>query len=189
MDRPLVRQGKRVSLGIYQREEIPRMYRDFADSEVQRFLNRPDKLFYLEGEYDWYDGLRKDESSRVMAVLLNKGAGKGRSDGEHELIGSVGIHGIDIISRNAELGYLLFRKYWGKGYATEAVWLGIDYAFRTLNLRKLIARVMEPNRASSSVLEKNGFALAGRLTSHHYLRSYGYVDELYYELHRDSVAD
>ena len=189
MDRPLVMKGKRVSLGIYQREEIPRMYRDFADSEVQRFLNRPDKLFYLEGEYDWYDGLRKDESSRVMAVLLNKGAGKGRSDVEHELIGSVGIHGIDTISRNAELGYLLFRKYWGKGYATEAVWLGIDYAFRTLNLRKLIARVMEPNRASSSVLEKNGFVLAGRLTSHHYLRSYGYVDELYYELHRDSVTD
>ncbi len=187
MDRPIIREGRKVSLGIYRREEIPVMYREFADSAVQQFLMRPDRLFYLEGEYDWYDSLGKDENSRVMTILLKMGTGKGKREGGYQLIGSVGLHGIDRISRHAELGYLLFREYWGRGYATEAVSLALDFAFRTLNLRKLFARVMEPNKPSSAVLQKNGFSPAGRLTGHVYLKSYGYADELFYELHRDGI--
>ena len=188
MERPLVREGRKVSLGIHKRDEIPAMYSEFADSSVQQFLGRPDRLYYVEGEYDWYDKISRDETSRVMAILLNRKAGGGKDEGSFLLIGSVGIHGIDSISRYAELGYLLFRKYWGKGYATEAVSLAVDYAFETLNLRKLFARVMEPNRASASVLEKNGFKPAGRLTGHVYLKSFGYANELYYELHRGKHA-
>lgn len=185
MKRPLVRRGRRISLGIYQRDEIPLMYSEFADSELQRFLGRADKLYYLESEYDWYDALRKDESSRVMTILLNpKGAGRSEG-GQFRLIGSVGIHRIDRLSRHAELGYLLFKNYWGKGYASEAVALAVDYAFQTLNLRKLYARVFEPNKASSSVLLKNGFTLAGRLRDQVFVSGSGYADELYYELFRD----
>lgn len=185
MDRPIVRSGRSVSLGIHERGEIAVMYREFADREVQRFLARPDKLFYLEGEYEWYDNLRKDSNSRVMAILLNPAESGEGTKRDYTLIGNIGLHQINGVSRNAELGYLLFRSYWGKGYGTEAVSLAVNYAFETLNLRKLVARVFEPNRASSRVLEKNGFVLAGRLTEQVYIESLGYVDELYYELLRD----
>ncbi len=183
MDRPLVRKGKAVSLGIHEREEIPAMYREFAGADVQKFLGRPDRLYYLESEYDWYDRLRKDDRSRVMAVLLNPDVAGVNSS--YRLIGNVGIHGIHPVNRTAELGYLLFRDYWGKGYATEAVSLAVDYAFETLNLRKLFARVFAPNGASAAVLAKNGFVSAGRLSGQLYIKSHGYVDEVYYELFRN----
>lgn len=184
MSRPLVRKGKKVSLGIHEREEIPYMYSEFADFEVQRFLGRPDRLYNLDSEYEWFESLSKTEDSRVLAILLNLKGASAQKMSPQSLIGNIGIHGIDPVSRKAELGYLLFRKFWGKGYGTEAVGLAVDYAFETLNLRKLTARVFEPNPASSAVLLKNGFRLAGKLKEHQYINSIGYVDELYYELHR-----
>lgn len=184
MSRPLIRQGKKVSLGIHEREEIPEMYSAFADFEVQRFLGKPDRLYYLDSEYEWFESLAKREDTRVLAILLNRKGSSGRQRPSHKLIGNIGIHLIDPVSMNAELGYLLFREYWGRGYGTEAVSLAVDYAFKTLNLRKLTARVFEPNAASSAVLIKNGFRLAGKLREHQYINSMGYVSELYYELHR-----
>ena len=162
------------------------MYSEFADFEVQRFLGRPDRLYTLDSEYEWFESIPKKEDMRVLAILLNRKNSSGRQGHDHLLIGNIGIHLIDRVSSKAEIGYLLFRKYWGRGYGTEAVSLVVDYAFQTLNLRKLTARVFEPNGASSAVLMKNGFRLAGRLREHQYINSIGYVDELYYELHRGS---
>jgi len=61
-----------------------------------------------------------------------------------------------------DLGFRLFRDQWGKGYATEAAQLSLDYGFRVLGLKKIVGRVDVRNGASIRVLEKMGMIEVGR---------------------------
>jgi RimJ/RimL family protein N-acetyltransferase len=58
--------------------------------------------------------------------------------------------------KEVDLGYRLLKQSWGKGYATEASIACLDYGFKILNLKKIIAAAMEANTASIRVLEKLG---------------------------------
>ncbi len=71
----------------------------------------------------------------------------------------VGVNGLVEVTSSgvAELGYWIGRPYWGRGYATAANRLLLDYAFGTLGLRRIIARPLLRNRPSCRVLEKLGF--------------------------------
>lgn len=55
-----------------------------------------------------------------------------------------------------DLGYRFMKKFWGKGYATEAGKACIDFGFRTKNLERIIGCCMKDNTASIHVLEKCG---------------------------------
>ena len=61
------------------------------------------------------------------------------------------------VENKIELGYAMFKPYWGKGYASESVKGGLDYAFRHLHLPWIIAITQTGNIASQSVLLKCGF--------------------------------
>ncbi|MFM1921727.1 MAG: putative acetyltransferase, partial [Candidatus Hydrogenedentota bacterium] len=52
---------------------------------------------------------------------------------------------------------------WGRGIATEAVRLVVDFGFNCLHANRIEARVYGWNPASARVLEKCGFKLEGRL--------------------------
>jgi RimJ/RimL family protein N-acetyltransferase len=60
-----------------------------------------------------------------------------------------------------EIGYWLGAKYWGKGYATEAVRALIDHAFTDLDCEALHSAARVTNPASRRVLEKCGFQWTG----------------------------
>ena len=55
------------------------------------------------------------------------------------------------------LGYRLLSRYWGRGIASRAVALVIDYLSTQTNVETLTADTMVENAASARVLEKNGF--------------------------------
>jgi RimJ/RimL family protein N-acetyltransferase len=55
-----------------------------------------------------------------------------------------------------DIGFRLFRKYWGQGYATEAAKASIDLGFNTFLIPAIIGRSMKVNTASIRVLEKAG---------------------------------
>ncbi|HSI84698.1 MAG: GNAT family N-acetyltransferase [Candidatus Methylacidiphilales bacterium] len=57
----------------------------------------------------------------------------------------------------AQLDYWVAYPQWGKGIATQAASLAIDYAFNRLFLKKLYSGALLRNNASLRVLEKNGF--------------------------------
>lgn len=60
-------------------------------------------------------------------------------------------------SCKAELGYVLAKKYWGKGYATQAIKLTLEAGFDDLDIVRIDAYVDPGNIGSQRVLEKNGF--------------------------------
>lgn len=66
-------------------------------------------------------------------------------------------------SCTAELGYVIARKYWGKGLGTRAVHLAIQHAFKDLEIKRIEAYVDPTNIGSQRILEKNGFIKEGLL--------------------------
>ena len=77
---------------------------------------------------------------------------------EEGFIGIVGIHPLtDIYARIADLGYWLGEPHWGKGHASRAVQLMIDYTWQETQVLRIEAGVFDHNPASMRVLEKCGF--------------------------------
>lgn len=73
------------------------------------------------------------------------------------LIGDCGLRNPAMGSRQAEIGFTLSRKYWGKGYATEAVGVLVDWLFRDRGKRRVFAITDARNVASWRLLERLGF--------------------------------
>lgn len=72
-----------------------------------------------------------------------------------------------IAARKAEnemnLGFLLARSYWGRGFMAEAVAAVVHWAFSDPSISRIWAACDVENRASARVLEKTGFLLEGVL--------------------------
>ena len=78
---------------------------------------------------------------------------------ENVVLGAVGIA---LPEREPpEIGYWLGVKFWGHGYATEAVHAVIDHAFADLECEAVAAGARVTNPASRRVLEKCGFQWTG----------------------------
>ncbi|HSB01005.1 MAG TPA: GNAT family N-acetyltransferase [Anaerolineales bacterium] len=74
-----------------------------------------------------------------------------------------------------EIGYRLRRSAWGQGYATEAARAVRDFAFNTLDIRRLIAMIDPSNLASIRVAEKIGM----RYEQEVLLEGYTHPDHVY----------
>lgn len=97
----------------------------------------------------------------------------------HQVIGTVMLFNFDHEAKNAEVGYVFHRQYWGKGFGSEALQLIDDFAFNTLKLHRLHARVVSGNMGSARVLEKNNYLREGRLRDHYKIENQ-YYDSLIY---------
>jgi RimJ/RimL family protein N-acetyltransferase len=83
--------------------------------------------------------------------------------GEHELIGTCLLAGVDTVHGRAEMRLLLKSRYWGKGYGREAGTLLLAHAFGDLALRRIEAETPPVNAASLKALEALGFKREGYL--------------------------
>lgn len=63
-----------------------------------------------------------------------------------------------------EVGFMIKKKFWRKGYASEALKALVDFAFNTLSLEGISARTTLHNVASIQTLEKLGFKLTHNIT-------------------------
>jgi diamine N-acetyltransferase len=64
---------------------------------------------------------------------------------------------LDYIHRRGEFQIIIAPQSQGRGYATVATQLAIDYAFSVLNLRKVYLIVDKSNTAAIHIYEKCGF--------------------------------
>ena len=78
------------------------------------------------------------------------------------IAGSIGVmEKEDVYRKSIEIGYFLGERYWGKGIATTAVGLLVEYIKNNFDVIRIYAEVFSHNAASMKVLEKNGFHLEG----------------------------
>lgn len=64
-----------------------------------------------------------------------------------------------------EIGYSSAKKYWGKGYMTEACKAMVDYLFER-GYQKILIRARVENIGSNRVIEKTGFVFTKREEVH-----------------------
>jgi RimJ/RimL family protein N-acetyltransferase len=87
------------------------------------------------------------------------------------LIGKFTLFNFHRQNRRAEVGYVLNRAHWGKGYMSMVMQRVLDFAFDDLSLHRLEADTDPHNAASLALLEKFGFRREG------YFRERWYVHE------------
>jgi len=78
-----------------------------------------------------------------------------------EMIGTIGLLRFDFEHCHAEIGYEIARRWWGRGFASEAAAAVIRYGFSVLGLHRIEAGVLPGNDASVRVLQKLGFLEEG----------------------------
>lgn len=97
-------------------------------------------------------------------------------------IGYTGLTQIRWFDRSAFIFYIIGEpEYWGKGIATEAGTLVVNYGFTELNLNKISARVFEPNKASINVAKKIGLIHEITFKDEIYIDG-TFVDSLHYSI-------
>lgn len=99
--------------------------------------------------------------------------------GDDVLIGSISLHNIDHLNRNAYIGIFIGGEdNRGKGYGAEAIRLILDYGFKTMNLHSINLTVHADNAAGIKCYEKVGFREVGRLPEVFFTDG-NYVDKIY----------
>jgi len=142
--------GMKVTLRPGRESDAECFVRWFADVDVIRHLGRRMAVaLYQEHEF-----LKKiGESKNDVWWMIEAGS---------RPVGATGIHGINWLDANGMTGIMIGEKdEWGKGNATEAMALRTRYAFRELNLHKLMTEVEIENVASRRALERNGYRTVG----------------------------
>jgi len=87
--------------------------------------------------------------------------------------------------REWEVGWAVHSDEWGKGYATEAAWFVIDWAFREFNVHRIVAFCHASNAASVRVMEKLSMQQDGRLRETRWLNGEWWDEYVYAILERD----
>jgi ribosomal-protein-alanine N-acetyltransferase len=99
----------------------------------------------------------------------------------NKLIGWCGLGPLDFEESETELYFGISTEHWGKGIATEAGALMLDYGFRRLGLDRIVAVVQAENLASKRVVEKLGMGyrktVSGLAPEHAF-----YEGSLYFDL-------
>ena len=110
--------------------------------------------------------LSRDDAWRSMAGMLGHWTlrGYGMWAIEERDVGAV-IGRAGIINPadwpGPEVGYMLGRDWWGRGYATEAARAALDWGFATIGFDRLISLIDPANTASIAVAERLGERLDG----------------------------
>jgi RimJ/RimL family protein N-acetyltransferase len=119
-----------------------------ADPEITRYLG---------------DGrtLDREDAWRQMAMLIGHWALRGfgtwalEERGSGAFVGRAGLHYPEGWP-DREVGWVLGREHWGKGYATEAARAALDHAFDTLGWERAISLIHPENERSVRVAERLG---------------------------------
>jgi ribosomal-protein-alanine N-acetyltransferase len=144
------------------------LFQYWSDPEVTKYLNVAtftnikqafNLIQLLNSIYNKKEGIR-------WAIVIRKTS---------EVIGTCGYNSWIKKSSRGEIGYELGRKYWGNGYATEAVNEIIKYGFKTMHLNRIEAFTVPEAFSSINLLEKLGFKKEGLL------REYGYWNKKYWD--------
>jgi ribosomal-protein-alanine N-acetyltransferase len=88
----------------------------------------------------------------------------------NEVIGDVGF---TILENNvADCGWFIRRKFWRRGYGSQAVLLMINFVFEKTEVQELIASCVSGNHGSESIMKNCGFELSRTddLRKHYTLR-------------------
>lgn len=137
--------------------DAPQMFQGWAqDPEVIRYLTWPA-----------HQSVADSLAILTKMVMDNQADGMNWSICELErplvAIGTIGLVKRDEALAAGEIGYCLARRYWGRGYMTQALWGVIDFLMGEIGYNRLAARHNTDNPASGRVMQKAHMVHEGTL--------------------------
>ena len=148
-------EAERITLRPLTRADAEPLFAVYSDPEVMRYWNTPPHPS-VEHTRKLLGALEREFADRSV---LQWGVER---TSDRELVGCVTLMPAARQPR-AEIGYILGREHWGKGYAGEAQRAAIDFGFSELGLERIEADVHPDNAASLRSLERLGFVREGLL--------------------------
>ncbi len=150
---------------------------------LTKWINDPDVRMYLQtnkpmseiAERKWVESLADGKGGITLLITTYTGVP----------IGVMGLHDINHIDGTATTGAMIGEKrYWGKGYGSDAKRALLAYAFETLNLRKICSRVYAFNTRSIAYSRKCGYVDDG-VQHKHVFRNGEYHDVVQLAIFKD----
>jgi len=151
--------GELIKLRKFLQKDIDRIMEIFPDKKITDGIgitlsNKPPKI------------TRKFEKTWLKKTISNYRKKKPKEYNlaitlDNILIGSIGMNKIDYENKNLEVGYWIGREYWGKGYATKALRLFLDFVDKKYQPKRVYGFAFTFNPGSRRVMEKCGFKLEG----------------------------
>lgn len=168
--------GKTINLRTIREKDLEKFHKlDVDVSNRGEFY--PMMITPESGLKKWYHdtGLWDDNFGRMLIV---------DKDNDDEILGYINYFKSMTYHDFLEIGYLVFdEKNRGKGIATEALSLFVDYLFRSKKVNRLEIRIHPDNKASEKVALKCGFVFEGKMRGA-VLRGDSYADLNQYSLTR-----
>ncbi|MCE5321966.1 GNAT family N-acetyltransferase [bacterium] len=155
---------ERLIIRKYTLEDVDDYFVFSSDPEVTKFLR-------------WGPHPNQDYTREyILGVLDNYSDGKDSPWGiEHKagkkIIGSVHIMQLDLFHKKAQIGFVLAKTYWGRGYMAEAVDKVFEYCFTRMQLNRIEGFCIPENHAGARVMAKIGMKLEGILRQYQYQKS------------------
>lgn len=143
----------------YSLDDAPAVHRIVSDRQVAATTLRIPHPYPDDGAVEWLKSIEPkwaDGSAAVFAITHSA---------TKDLLGSIGLV-ITAPHRHAEMGYIIARQHWGKGYATESAAAVLRFGFETLNLNRIFAHHMTINPASGAIMRKIGMRYEGTMRGH-----------------------
>ena len=134
--RPFTADDVETLLSIYQTEGIRKYFPPSPPVTIERI-----QRFITRQQEDW------DQYGYGIWGIVPKDAS--------QVIGWVGLTFLPELNET-EVGYLLDKPFWGKGFATEAARASLQFGFEQCGLDHIVALVFADNLASRRVIEKCG---------------------------------
>jgi RimJ/RimL family protein N-acetyltransferase len=137
---------KRLGLRFLQKEDITYLHPLESDPEVKQFF--PDGARDRAKTEDMINRFITAHLEKNLPCFLLFDLESG------EFIGRAGFGLTE--TGETEVGYVLHKKFWGKGFASEAVTVLLEYAKKHIDVDYIIAYADTGNIGSTRVMEKCG---------------------------------
>lgn len=123
---------------------------------IARMVRDPDMMRHITRGRTWSDTEVDEILARQARHLERFGACFGAVElvETGEVVGLAGLQPHD--DGQFELGWWIWKEYWGRGLATEAMRAVVDHARDVMGLQRVVAVIDPPNIASRRVAEKLG---------------------------------
>src|SRR5215218_6844652 len=164
--------------------------RRFKDSDLAPFMtyrNDPKVARYQS----WYSYDQREARAFIREMKAAQPGVPGEwfqfaieSKATQDLIGDCALRVYEHEPYRAEIGFTLAREHQGRGFASEAVSLLLDYAFGTLGLHRVVAIADCRNAPSWALLERVGMRREGHFIENVWFKG-GWADEYLYAVLKD----
>lgn len=149
--------GDRISLHTKSLADAPRDYIWRKDAELASLNGQPPlKVSFLRYVTQFESAPTSGRPAKEMLSI------KTIAEGRH--IGNCAIYDIDWDLAEAHVGVVIGdRRYWDKGYGSDALRALVGYAFNRLGLRRLHLKTLERNIRAQKCFARCGFQPCGSL--------------------------